>query len=401
MVRLFAKEMTELKDEELPMEEIQKRFEEKIKSKELKICDRIARHAHVERSFSTDEDAHRFLEDINRTHKRIQKKKSLTYLVCVDGSAAADIAFQSICNMKKKPDHISLFFAYEPSEVPFMMRRYHPDQVQSRYVSQAIAYLEKGHYDFQIVEKQGRAVIDCILDYLRQEDCAHPPDVVVLGRTGGSVSMEKLLEEDPATFELAGGNLELSSKICRCYACKVKHEEMVEQRHRRGVEGEETSRGGLAESSLGCTADTGLRCLHVPVMVMKEAVTSKRSRAYVMAVDGSQHSKNGVDILLRLLRPVDSLRIIYVADRDTPLETRETIKAYYDHELAQNGPTDSAFVLLHTLGNVLLNVICSFVNDFNADFVALAPRATREMEITDLTEGILVNAKANVILCKN
>jgi nucleotide-binding universal stress UspA family protein len=391
---MFATEMKSLKDADVSEEQLRIEFDEKLRLKAMNIISEISNDSH--RNTTEGFEDNRFIADIQQLHNRAKAKRSLNYLVCVDGSEAADTAFKSALTITRKIDRLCIFYAFEPEDVPYMIRKFHPDQVRSKYESLAIATLDKDSFEFQAIEKQGRSVIEAVRDYCDRSDDHLRPDFVVLGRTGGTAKAS----------DVTGQTAERSSKSCHCYACHIRMQEMLEEQHKMhpAAHHNKTLSPRLKAtgiSSLGCTAETGLRSLHLPVIVMKEAVSSRRAHSFVLAVDGSLHSQLGLDILLRLVRPSDSLRVIHVTSRDADRAEVERIKSYYEQELSHAAPADSAFVLLHSLGNVVVNVICSFVNDMNADFVALAPRAQREFEITDLTEGVIVNAKANIILCKN
>ena len=164
---------------------------------------------------------------------------------------------------------------------------------------------------------------------------------------------------------------------------------------------------------LGSTADLALRTLLCPVILVKRTV-SVGPRYYVFAVDFSSTSKKGLDILLSLVTPRDTLRLIYIrhtsaaaAKQDDSAADTDAINNkeyyYYDNELQENGPVDSAFTYIDVPEEVsVFEAIVDHVSGPHMpDFLAIAPRALAEEGINANTEYIIAHAPMSVILCKN
>lgn len=128
-----------------------------------------------------------------------------------------------------------------------------------------------------------------------------------------------------------------------------------------------------------------------------------------MAVDDSEQSKKGFDILLTLLTPKDKLKVVHIcgASDATPYvdELGENmiakIKSYYEDEIDVMGPIDSEVVMLpiengHTSSSTLIEYVN---NQEQPDFLALAPRA--QLQNTSFTEQIMFKVYCSIILCKS
>lgn len=179
-----------------------------------------------------------------------------------------------------------------------------------------------------------------------------------------------------------------------------------------------------------CLLYCSFRSLHVPCIVIKTHVR-KGPRSFVMAVNGTQVSKHGLDILLRVVNSRDSVTLIYYVNPD--VETAEVVdplRDYYEHELEEYGPPDAKyapfilniqlpyivsidalmnilvvvdvcrFVVHHTPRDVSLKeAITNFVNESECDFFAIAPRAKNAM--SNMSDFIINHVSCNIILCKN
>ena len=138
-------------------------------------------------------------------------------------------------------------------------------------------------------------------------------------------------------------------------------------------------------------------------MIVKNVVPAGE-RSYLMAVNGSNVSKRGFDILMRVVNPRDTVRLVYFAhsyNHDvSTAEEKEIIQAYYTKELREVGPVDSEFKIVEYAANTdLSHSIVEYVNESTADVFAIAPRASRNP--SSITEEILNNVLITVLLCKN
>ena len=155
-------------------------------------------------------------------------------------------------------------------------------------------------------------------------------------------------------------------------------------------------------TTLGGTADITLKSAHIPCILMKKVVTST-SKFYCIAVDNSDMSKQGLDILLALVKPRDKLRVVHVFDTNILSDDNLNIlKEYYINELNNFGPTDAEVVVLTKLNDneVMTDIICNWIEENSPDYFAITPKARDGNDLSSLTASIIARAPCNVILCK-
>lgn len=145
----------------------------------------------------------------------------------------------------------------------------------------------------------------------------------------------------------------------------------------------------------------GIECLSG---IIKEQV-SEGPKSYLMAVDESDRSKIGLDILFTLIKPHDTITVIHVtAVALDELGNAESnlIYDYYTGTLSDDAPTtNTKFIsILKKEGKTVGELIKEKVDELEPDFFALSPRRDPEHKITALTEQMIVSVKANIILCK-
>ena len=161
----------------------------------------------------------------------------------------------------------------------------------------------------------------------------------------------------------------------------------------------------------------------MPVVICKKLCPAE-SRFFVIAVDGSEHSRNGFDIALALVNPRDTLHCVTVKTdsgvskpatehKDSSMDDKvfqeltrkmesspEAIADYYSAEMDSCGPANSEFVTLTcSEKQTVAERLVEYSDSVGADFFAVSPRA--RPTLTSVTEYIIVSAKANIILCKN
>lgn len=157
------------------------------------------------------------------------------------------------------------------------------------------------------------------------------------------------------------------------------------------------------KAAIGSTADEALRNLHYPCIIVKNVVPAG-PRSYLMAVDDSNASRRGFDILMRLVNPRDKVTLVHFTH---PLQfdpqmaaQKERVKHFFEKDLQEIGPPDSSFAFVeYPKGGDLVEVIIDYVNDSSADLFAIAPRATRDR--SSITEAIVNSVLITVVLCKN
>jgi len=346
--------------------------------------------------------------------RKITSKKNLTHMAAVDGSAGGHIAFQTMMLLKKKLDHVCLFHAFsKDSEVDDELpEEFRPDALRARYEDELINKLRLATTKFTFFweEKKGRNIRKVILQLLGSyqgvknpmRPTRHEPNFFFCGYTG--VKGEKV------------ENSILGSVTDIALRCKISRHSLHYLLN-------------LLSKVLSCVCDVFLvhveyTAVHMPVVICKHLCPAE-SRFFVIAVDGSEHSRNGFDIALALVNPRDTLHCVTVKTgsegckpatehkADNSMDDKvfqelthkmksspEAIADYYTAEMQSYGPANSEFVTLTcSAKQTVAECLVEYSDSVRADFFAVSPRA-RPM-LTSVTEYIIVSAKANIILCKN
>ena len=158
--------------------------------------------------------------------------------------------------------------------------------------------------------------------------------------------------------------------------------------------------------SLGSTADMALRSVHLPCIIAKKNCPKDSPRVFILAVNFSDNSKKGLDILLRLVSSRDTLQLLFIQKPETNIEKIGILQSYYEDQLNRYGPSDSHFIkILIDHHQTVVDTILSYVNDghgsITPDFLALSPRAIPDRIHSTITETLINGANTSIILCKN
>lgn len=288
---------------------------------------------------------------LNAVHQII-KKRTFNFLIAVDGSEQSHDAFLTALSFRRKYDHITVFHAYKGNvQIDLLPLEFRYQEIKLKYEVELVGSLLPDYYDILIEpRKENSNALSTLKSAIADENkCLNYPDFVFLGQTG-----------------------------------------------RKGRKDGTTS--------LGQTADLALRTLHLPCFIIKQVCT-KKVRTWVMAVDGSVRSEKGLDILLQLVNPKDTLILLHFYSYDDTKDEFKQIKTRYERELEEMGPVDSQVRLIRNESWVPLGKsMADVVNDIGPDYFALAPRA-RQQDIasqwSSLTEYLIRHVQANVLLCKN
>mmetsp|Transcript_4051 Transcript_4051/g.6279 ORF Transcript_4051/g.6279 Transcript_4051/m.6279 type:complete len:393 (+) Transcript_4051:121-1299(+) len=286
---------------------------------------------------------------------RISSKGALTFLCCVDGSDAADLAFKTVLHMRRKRDILVMFHAYCEEKVKTTLPNFKPDAIRSRYESQLIAQIPSSQYAFQWETRGNRSVLGTLISLLKR-------------------------------YKLDSQKLFLPTASCPDFVVL-------------GYAGRKGPKSG--PTTLGSTADLALRSLTVPCIIAKKPAQDG-PRKYIMAVNRSPESETGLDVLMRLIYPRDSLICVHVTRRhenDTDTTEEQRVKQYYETQLTRFAPLDSQFITLDVpLGENSKDVLVEYVNNLDPDYFAIAPRA--KPSLSSMTEFLIKNIRTSLILCK-
>lgn len=385
---LFAEEYCRLRTLGLSEEEIKQQFLVTLKENEQLIIQKIAKaeqqqqqqqlqqQSQQEDNVNSDQDGNGATDKnfdllCSKAVESIITKGSHTFLCCIDGSSASNVAFELTYALMKKHDSICLFHAFCESNFPHLpSSEYLPTEIRKKYEARVKnSMILPSHYSFHFEECYSRSVLRVLTDLIDHHSdhdrrfvlptAAKSPDFVIFGQSGsGSDSGH--------------------------------HEEV------------HTTRDPL---SLGRTSDMALRSIHLPCIIAKRICSKEGTRSFVMAVNYSEQSKRGLDILLRLVSSRDTLELIYIQKPEVSTEKYHQIKHYFEEELRRYGPQDSRFLKIsidHTQN--VADTILDYVNNTNRipDFFALCPRAAVVNQAhSKLTEKLIKEINTSIILCKN
>jgi hypothetical protein len=269
---------------------------------------------------------------------------SHNFLCCVDGSEQAFGAFLTMLSIRRKYDNVTVFHAYKDDQQIFPVE-YRSEEIKLKYEVELVGRLPTRRYMMLWLERNpGQRVIDCLKSCLTKfkHEKSYEPDFIFLGGVG-----------------------------------------------LKGVK--------PVPTVLGYNTDLALRTLHVPCIIVKTPCVTP-TKKWLMAVDGSDYSNRGLDILLQLVNHRDTLNLVYFYNEDD--ENLDSIKHYYEHELELYGPERNSMIAIRrNHGEALTHTMADYVNDSDCDFLALAPRA--QEHTSSICNHMLNHVKCNIVLCKN
>jgi hypothetical protein len=279
-------------------------------------------------------------------------KKRTNFLCCVDGSTFGDYTLQNAFNLRKKHDHVTVFHAFKDTEDEdhIFPVEYRPKEMKLKYECELVGHIPSSCYSMWWTSRNrdGKtSAVDELKNTMR--DKRHDddfPDFILMGHVG-----------------------------------------------RKGKKDTQTT--------LGSNSDASLRGLYLPVIIVKKPCPPT-NRKFMMAVNGSIHSERGLDVLLSLIKPKDTLILfhIYTATSDEKIEDVEHLKKKYEGELDLYGPVNSSFELVEKdQGKPLTHVVAEYVNDADPDFLGICPRG--KATLSSLSEYVINNVYCSVVCCKN
>lgn len=292
------------------------------------------------------QDVAEFKEACAENVKRLSKHGAHTFWVCTDGSDQSHMAFTSTLSLRKKHDHVAVFHAFKASAVDSLPAKFRPDRLKEEYSVELIGNLSADKHSLIWEDRSNRPVMETLNHslYKFSKETGKLPDFVVMGGHG---------RKGP--------------------------KEMPE--------------------SLGSNTDTALRNLHLPCIIIKQPVVS-RPRHFIMAVNDTELSRRGLDILLRLTNSRDKVTCVHFISPDDDDKDLTDMKSYYESELEEYGPINSKFqVVTKERGEAITHTISNYVNNSDCDFFAIAPRAKHRL--SNISGHVVNHVKCNIILVKN
>lgn len=275
-----------------------------------------------------------------------------------------------------KYDSICMFHAFCESHFDIMDPQYLPSEIRKHYENALLneASLSSTHFSFHFEERYTRSALRVLTDLIDHHSdkykafvlppAAKSPDFVVLGYAGH--------DQDE--------NQEIS------------HSGKVNRK--------------IYPMSLGSTADMALRSVHLPCIIAKKNCPKEGSRYFVLAVNFSDNSKRGLDILLRLVSSRDTLELLFIQKPETNADKIGQLENYYQDQLNRYGPSDSRFIKIpidhhQTVPDTILEYVNEGHGSISPDFLALSPRVIPDRIHSTITETLINGANTSIILCKN
>ena len=171
---LFVRESVRLNScPDLTEEQVFQEFKSVLAQNEQEILAQMARAHHEDRpACSLDTDFDTMKKNITHGHEIAKKKEALNFLCCVDGSAAADAAFRTVLHLRRKHDHICMFYAYdEDYDALNKHKKFYPEIMRQRYEGQLVQLNSETNekcYSFHFVPRgdRGEILVDWSLSLL-------------------------------------------------------------------------------------------------------------------------------------------------------------------------------------------------------------------------------------------
>lgn len=309
---------------------------------------------------------------------------SLNFLCCVDGSQQSVIAFENLLTFSEKIHTVQLFHAFHALERHQLNMR--PEVVddggevtiQSFYERRLDEILSPTSYSFSFHERFDRTPFHVLSDLLEPASVESKDD---------QKNLIPLVQPDFIFLGYPERQAEFSSSSYL--------------------------------TLLGSTADIALRSIHFPCIICKRSPSVASSSRFpgsivkkscVMMINFSKNSKSGLMMLLPLLSPQDSLRVVYFAKPDVSQKSIDTLTSYYQAQLDSYGPSSSEIKIISISSDEKVEErIVEYCNertqrgswreDEEVDFLAIAPRE-KLLIARPLTEYVLEHVRCNIILCK-
>jgi len=374
---------------------LEARFEALLRNKEREIREEVIRQ--VTNDFGVSQKIRTNVAEIQAstpfkrmteaTIQNLRMRNQYSFLVGVDGSAAGDLAFQVAMGLRKRIDELVIFHNYNPDEEAqkALPADYKKAFIESKYEAQCAGSLPASCYQLYFRERDvDQAPKECLLQLIAEyEERA----------SNTALSMSSKGVRDDPFFYLP------SVKIPDFFVL--------------GWTGKRSRQAKGEFAVMGSVTDIALRQVHMPCIVAKQPPKPKgESNVFAFCVDETEKSKDGLCIMLTLVKPRDTVVLVHVCDssRDASEadpegeETMRRIKEFYEKELELLAPVGSRLDMIPLDGtNDLSSTLITYFNDVVCpDYLALAPRVPDQDQFarSSLTEALVVKTTCNLIFAK-
>lgn len=285
----------------------------------------------------------------------------LHYLVAIDGSEAAHMAFHQCMAMRRKQDFVTVFHAWRDATPEQTKEQYKPERLREIYKKDLEQHVTKGLYRMAW-EPRGphRSVTETLQNYL----------------------------------------MEFRTNANKSAGWRTPNFLVMGNRGRKALVGE-------TYAPLSSNSDWFLRSLQIPCVIAKRSRGSSRSTPHhwMMAVDGTVYTNRALDMLFTLIKPRDTLELFYVRpDKETNKDMQyiDYLQNYYIKELAEQGPPGAVINLIRKKDKeTLAETIVRYVNEKDPHVLAMGPRATAFQHLSPLLVHVVNSVNCNLMIGMN
>lgn len=181
--------------------------------------------------------------------------------------------------MMSTHDEIVVFNSFSDESIDILPPKYRPEAIRIKYQGRLIEEgIRDSNYSFHFEDQGPYTPLHAMHDYLSRFPLSWLPPSDSLDTH--SVYSTEYSSMFPPDFIVLGST---------------------------GVRGRDSS-----DTTMGSTVDKALRTLHVPCIICKHPCFASPSRTFIMAVDATERSRIGLDILMLLVRSCDTLRLLHM-----------------------------------------------------------------------------------------
>jgi hypothetical protein len=235
-----------------------------------------------------------------------QNKNARKFVCCVDGTESSDITFHTMTHLMRKRDYIAIL--HSPDEDGKGSTFDDSSGMKHHYESQLLRRgLPSSNFLFQVEPKGNLNTLSVLKRYMSLFNLHQKQKVSAAQTTLDS----SFLYEIPPDFIL------------------LAYDSWRGQSNHPSTTSSATGTSGAVTSSsttkIPSSSDLVMRTLHIPCIICKkrfpdlnhqltnqQKIPTVQSLCYVMAIDDSETSLNGLEILLQLLKSTDRLVLVHI-----------------------------------------------------------------------------------------
>jgi hypothetical protein len=241
----------------------------------------------------------------NELPTQYQNKNARKFVCCVDGTEGGDVTFHTMTHLMRKRDYIAIL--HSPDEDGKGSTFDDSSGMKHHYESQLLRRgLPPSNFLFQVEPKGNLNTLSVLKRYMSLFNSHQKLQQKVTHAAQTTLDSSFLYEIPPDFILLAYDSWKGQSSLST------------------------TPSGASASAAPSSTSDLVMRTLHIPCIICKKRfpdlnhqvnsssngsnrrVSAVQSLTYVMAIDDTETSLNGLEILLQLLKSTDRLVLIHI-----------------------------------------------------------------------------------------